>query len=121
MEWRFILEVSTLALLACGVVIYYGRKLSKNVQTHAPNSELTLRVTLTGTSLMACTIAFWVFCLVIRELKSESPFGAFLNGADNLIAVFVVSIFFVAIAAVILEKLGYPAAKRVAQNGRGDT
>ena len=104
------LVVITLAVI--GLVIYCGKKLSKAVQEHAPDSDFAVSITRTGNVLYACVVGFWIVCAVARELKPESSLGAYLGRADGVLAVIVGSIFFIAIAGAILEKLGYPIVKR---------
>jgi hypothetical protein len=64
-------------------------------------------------------VGFWILCLATRVLKPEISMGAFLGRADGVTAVIVASIFFGGIAAAILDKFGYPIAKRGEPNDRG--
>lgn len=112
MEWGFVLGLGAITLVVIGLVIYFGRKLSKAIQNRTPESDLAVNVTPTGNALAACMVGFWVVCLAARVLAPEGSLGEFLGRADGVVAVLVASIFFFAIAAAILEKLGYPIMKR---------
>jgi len=110
-ELKFFLGLSAITLIVVALVIYFGMKLSRAVNKNAPGINFPLKVTMTGTVLWACVVGFWVICAVARKLKPDSSFGDFLNTMDGLATVIVGSIFFAAIAGVILEKLGYPIAR----------
>lgn len=112
MEWGFILGLVAITLAVIGLFIYFGAKLSRAVQKHAPQSNYAQSITLTGTALFACVVGFWVICAIARDLRPESPLGAFLGKAEGVIAVMVMSVFFLAFAAAILERLGYPIIKK---------
>lgn len=112
MEWEFLLGLGGITLVVIGLVIYLGLKLNRAVDKHAPDINFPLNVTPSGNVLFACVVAFWVYCAAARTLRPESSFGAFLNTADGVATVLVGSIFFAAIAAAILERLGYPIARR---------
>jgi len=110
------MELSAVALLAIGLVVFLGRKLSRAVQKNAPDSDLLAKVTPAGTVLMAVIVAFWVICAVTRVFSPETWLGSSLGSIDGFGAVVVVSIIVAGIAAAVLEKLGIPVAKR---GGRG--
>jgi hypothetical protein len=111
MEWLFLLFCGvTLAIV--GLIVYFGLKLNKVVLKRASEIGFPVYVTLTGTALMACAVGFWILCLVARNLTPDSSFGAFVRTTDGLVAAFLGSIVFLAIAAGILEKLGYPIARK---------
>ncbi len=118
MEWESILGLVAVTLTVVGVFIFFGLKLSRAVQKNAPESDYAQSVTMTGNVLFAFVVGFWVICAAARELRPESLLGAFLGTADGVIAIFVASAFFIAIAGAILEKLGYPPMKRNEPNGR---
>jgi hypothetical protein len=112
MDWGFLLGLGAITLVVSGLVIYLGLKLNRAVDKHAPDINFPLNITPSGNVLFACVVAFWVYCAAARILRPESSFGAFLNSADGVAAALVGSILFAAIAGAILEKLGYPIAKR---------
>ncbi len=104
--------MGAITLAVVGLIIYFGLMLNKAVERHAPEINFPLNIMPSGNILSACIVAFWIYCAATRVLKPESSLGAFLNTADGVASVFVGSIFFAAIAGAILEKLGYPVAKR---------
>ncbi len=112
MELGFILGLIAITLVVVALVIYFGRKLSRHVQTHSPDSDLTVHVTPSGNVLFACLVGFWILCAISRNLAPASNLGALLSTTDGIAAVAIASIFFGAVAAAILEKLGYPIAER---------
>lgn len=111
-ELKFFLGLGAITLVVFGVVIYFGLKLNKAVEAQAPKINFPLKVTLTGTALWACVVGFWVICAVARELRPASFLGDFLRTTDGIASVFAGSIFLAVIAGVVLEKLGYPIARR---------
>ena len=112
MDWEFILGLGAITLFVVGLFIYFGQKISRAVAKHAPESELAVEITATGTVLSALMVGFWVLCLAARALAPQSSLGAFVGKAEGMAAGFVASLMFFPIAAVILQKLGYPIAKR---------
>jgi hypothetical protein len=112
MEWDFVLGLAAITLLVIGLVIYVGTMLSRAVQNHFPDSDMAISITPTGSVLFACTVGFWVVCLVARAIESESTFGMFLRGTDGIATVLVGSVAFCGVAAAVLAALGYPIAKR---------
>ena len=112
MDWGFLLGLGAITFVVIGLVIYLGLKLNRAVDTYAPDINFSLNITRSGNVLFACVVAFWVYCAAARILRPESSFGAFLNSPDGIAAALVGSILFAAIAGAILEKLGYPIAKR---------
>jgi len=111
MDWEFVLGLGAVTIGVIGLVIYFGLKLSRAVQQHASESDFAQEVTPAGVVLTACMVAIWVLCAVARELAPGSSLGAFVSQTDGVIAVMAASIIFYAIAAVVLQKLGYPIAK----------
>jgi ABC-type spermidine/putrescine transport system permease subunit I len=109
-ELNFFLGLSVVTIIVIGLVIYVGQKLNNAVNKHSARINFPMHITLAGTALWACVVGFWVICAVARELKPDSLFGNFLNSTDGAVLTFAGSILFAAIAAVILEKLGYPIA-----------
>ena len=93
---------------------YLGQvaEVGKAVGKHAPEINFPLNITWSGNILFACVVAFWICCVAIRSLRPESSFGAFLNSPDGVAAAFIGSFFFAAIAGAVLEKFGYPIAKK---------
>ena len=112
MDWGFEVGLIAITLIVIGLLIFFGLKLNKAVMKRAPEIALPLNITLAGTLLLACVVAFWVICLVAGKLRPESSLGAFVGTADGVASVLVGSIVFAMVARVILEKLGYPIAKR---------
>jgi hypothetical protein len=111
-ELKFFSGLIAMTLLVIGLLIYLGLTLNKAVGKHAPDINFPLGITLSGNILFACMVAFWIYCVAVRALRPESSFGAFLNTADGVAVALVGSIFFAAIAGAILEKSGYPIAKK---------
>lgn len=112
MEWGFLLGLSVITLVVIGLVIFLGLKLNKAVEKHAPEMTFPVNVTKSGIVLFASVVACWVCLAALRLLRPDSSLGAFLNTADGVAAVLLGSVFFAAVAAAILEKLGYPIARR---------
>lgn len=112
MDWKFVLGLGGLTLLAIGVVIFFGRKLNRAVLKHAPEMAMPIYVTPAGTVLWACITSVWLICLLAAILRPNSPLGAFSGSADGVGLVVVGSIAVAAVAAAILDRLGYPIAKR---------
>lgn len=112
MELGFVLGLGAITLFVIGLVIFFGLKLNKAVLKQAPELAMPINLTLTGTVLMACVVAFWIICLVAGKLRPDSSFGAFVGTADGVGIVIVGSIFFAGVAGAILEKLGCPIATR---------
>jgi len=110
-EMKFLLGLGAVSLVVVGLVIYFGLKLNKTVETNSPRINIPLKVTLTGTALWACVVAFWVICAVARQLRPASVLGDFLRTTDGIASVFAGSIVVAVLAGVVLEKLGYPIAK----------
>jgi hypothetical protein len=112
MEWDFVLGLGLITLVAIGLVIYFGRKLSRATQDHAPENDFAMSITPSGNAHFACLVAFWIVYLVARKFEPESSLGSFLGTIDGVVAVLSGSVFFAAIAGGILKKLGLPIAKR---------
>ena len=122
MEWKFLLIVAAITLVAIGLAIYAGIEISNYVRRQGPESEFVRsRLTLTGTALYACMVGSWLVCLLARESRPESSLGAIVGTADGLITVIVASIFFIVVVGVILQKLGYQSFKRTDPNLWGKT
>lgn len=112
MEWQFLLGLGAITIVVIGLVIYVGMKLNKAVLNEAPAIALPIKLTLTGTTLMACVVGFWIIYLFAGKLRPDSLFGAFVGTADGVGTMIVGSIFFAGVAGAVLEKLGYPIATR---------
>lgn len=112
MEWGFVIGLSAITATVIGLLVYLGQKVSRAAERHASEIDLPLYVTPTGTVLFACIVAFWIVCVGVRALKPESLLGMFLREPDGVLAVIAGSIFFAGIAAAILNRIGYPIAKR---------
>lgn len=110
-ELTFFAGLIAITLVVIGLLIYFGLKINKAVGKHAAGLDLPLNISWSGNILFACLVAFWICCMVIRGLRPEGSFGTFLNTPDGLAAALIGSIFIAAIAAAILEKLGYPITK----------
>lgn len=111
-ELKFFAGLTAITLTVIALLVYLGLKLNRAVDNHASDLNFPLNITLSGNALFACVVAFWIYCAAIRALRPDSSFGSFLNTPDGVAAAFVGSIFFVAIAAAILERFGYPIAKK---------
>lgn len=110
-ELRSALGLGVVTLIPIGLVIYFGLKLNKAVQRNARENSADQhvpRLTLTGTTVYACMVGFWLICLVAGKFRPESSLGAFVGTADGVAAIIAGSLFFGWIAAAIFEKLGYP-------------
>ena len=116
MDWEFILGLVAITLTVVGLFIYFGQKVSRAVAKHAPESELAVEITPTGTVLSALMVGCWVLCLAARALAPQSSLGVFVSNPDGMAAVFAACLIFFPLVAVIRQKLGYPIAKR---GGRG--
>ncbi len=112
MEWQFLAGLGAITLVVVGLVTYLGLKLNKFVLRHAPEIALPINITFTGTTLFALVVGFWVLCIAAANLRPESSFGSFVGTADGMGIVIVGSIFFAGVAGAVLEKLGWPIAKR---------
>ena len=111
-DLKFFLGLGAITLVVICLIVYFGLKLNKAVDSHAADIDFPWHITLTGTALWACVVGFWVICAVARELRPESLLGDFLSTTDGVASMFAGSIFFAVIAGVILERLGYPIQKR---------
>jgi len=111
-ELEFFLGLSAVTIVVIGLVVYFGLKLNKAVNKRSAETSFPMHITLAGTVLWACVVGFWVVCAVARELRPESLLGEFLNTTDGAVSAFVGSILFAVIGGAILERLGYPTAKR---------
>lgn len=111
MDWEYILGLGAITLLVVGLFVYFGQKVSRSVAKHAPDSELAVEITPTGTVLTALMVGCWVLCLAARALAPQSVLGAYVSNPDGMAAVFAASLIFFPLIAVILQKLGYPIAK----------
>ena len=111
-ELNFFLGLSAVTIVVIGLVVYFGLKLNKAVNKHSAETSFSMNITLAGTALWACVVGFWVICAVARELRPESLLGEFLNTTDGAVSAFAGSVLFAVIGGTILERLGYPIAKR---------
>jgi len=107
-ELKFFLGLGAITLVVVGLVIYFGLKLNKAVETQAPRINFPLKVTTTGTVLWGCVVGFWIICAIARELRPASVLGDVLSTIDGIVLVFAGSILFAVVAGVVLEKLGHP-------------
>lgn len=112
MDWSFIAGLVVIFLLVASPLVYFGRKVSKHIQKHDPDSELVVKITPAGNALTACLVGLWGACVIAVKLAPNSVFGVFLGTTDGVLAVIVGSIFFYAISASVLEKIGHPIVKR---------
>jgi len=112
MEWQFLLGLGAITLVVIGLVIYFGLKLNRAVLKHAPEIALPINLTLTGTTLFAWLVSFWIICLVAGKFRPDNWLGKFVGTADGVGIVIVGSIFFAGVAGAVLEKLGYPIATK---------
>ena len=112
MEWQFLAGLGAITSVFIGLVIYFGLKLNQAVLKQAPDVALPINITLSGTTLFAFVVGFWVLCVAVAYLHPASSFGSFVRTADGVGAVIVGSVLFVGVAAAVLEKLGWPIATR---------
>jgi hypothetical protein len=112
MDWGFIAGLVVIFLLVVSPLVYFGIKISKHVQKHDPDSELVVRITPVGNVLTACLVGLWGACVIAVKLAPKSALGVFLGTTDGVLAVIVGSIFFYAVSASVLEKVGHPIMKR---------
>jgi hypothetical protein len=110
-DLKFFAGLSVITLVVISLLVYLGLKLNKAVGKHAADIRLPLNITLTGTALYACLVAFWIYCAAVLVLSPESQFGGFLN-TEGVAITIVGSISVVVIANAILERFGYPSFKR---------
>jgi hypothetical protein len=108
---KFFAGLGAIALVVIGLFIYIGRKLSHAAERHASEIGFPLYITPTGTVFFAFVTAFLVSCAAIRALAPASSFGEFLNTLDGVASVLTGSMLIIAVAGLILEKLGYPLWK----------
>ena len=111
-ELKFFAGLTAITLMVIGLLIYFGLKVNKAVSKHAPEINYPLNITWSGNILFALVVAFWTYCVAIRSLRPESLFGAFLNSPDGVATALFGSLFFAAISGAVLEKFGYPIAKK---------
>ena len=111
-ELKFFAGLTAITLMVIALIVYLGLTLNRAVGDHAFDINFPLNITFSGNALFACLVAFWIYCAAVRALRPESSFGAFLNTSDGIAAAFVGSVFFAAIAGAVLEKFGYPIAKK---------
>lgn len=111
-EWKFFAGLTAITLAVITMIVYLGLKLNKAVGNRATDINFPLNITRSGNVLFACVVTFWVCCAAYRALRPESSFGAFLNTPDGVGAALVGSVLIAAIAAAILEKIGYPVARK---------
>lgn len=110
-ELKFFSGLSAITIFVIGLLVFFGRKLSKAAERNAAYIDLPLYVSQTGTVFFACVVAFWIYCAATRVLTPQSTFGNFLGTFDGVASVILGSCVFVGIAWVIAEKLGYPFAR----------
>jgi len=112
MELKFSLGLGLITLTLIGTLIFFGRKLSQRIQKESHDSNLVLKITRTGYALSGCMVAFWVFCLFVKDLMPDSNLGLFLHTTDGFITVFIGSYLFFVVIAILFNKIGSPIAKR---------
>ena len=111
-DLKFFAGLSVITLMVISLLVFLGLKLNKAVGKQATDINFPLNITLTGTALYACLVAFWVYCAAVRVLSPESPFGVFLNTADGVAITAIGSIAVAAIAGAVLERIGYPVSTK---------
>jgi len=116
MDWRFVIGLGFIALVLIGLLVFFGRRLSKHVQKQAPESDLAVSITPTGNVLFGGMVGFWGACLIAWKLAPSSSLGAFVSTIDGAAMALGGSVLVFAVAMVVLEKLGHPSIKR---GGRG--
>lgn len=110
-ELKFFAGLSAITTFVIGLLIYFGRKISKAAERDVAYIDLPLYVSWTGAVFFACVVAFWVCCAAARVLFPYSSLGKYLGTLDGIASVALGSCVFVGFAWVIAEKLGYPFAK----------
>jgi hypothetical protein len=110
-EVKFFGGLAVITILVIGLLVYFGRKLSKAAERNAEFIDLPLYITRTGTTFFACVVAFWVYCAAVRMLAPNSDLGRYLGTFDGAAAVIFGSITIVAVAWLIFDKIGFPLAK----------
>lgn len=118
-ELKFFGGLAGITILVIGVLVFFGRKLSKAAERNAEFIDLPLYVTRTGTIFFACVVAIWVCCAVVRVLAPYSDLGQYLGTLDGVAVVVFGSITLVAIAWPVFDKLGYPLAKWTKESESG--
>ena len=66
------------------------------------------QITMSGTVLFACLVAFWIYCAASRVFNPSGALGVFLGDIEGIVAIAIGSVLLAGIAGVILEKLGFP-------------
>ncbi len=110
-ELKFFGGLAGITILVIGTMIFFGRKLSNAAKRNAEFIDLPLYLTRTGTTLFACVVAFWVYCLATRMLAPHSVLGQYVGTIDGAAAIILGSVLFIVIAWLVFDKLGYPLAK----------
>lgn len=120
MDWGFVIGLAVIALLIIGPLVYFGRKFSRRVQKHHPESEMAVAVTPTGNLLMGVLVGFWGACAIAYGLAPQSVLGSFFATVGGVVTVILGSIFFYVIAAVVLGKFGFPITRKDDRNTCGN-
>jgi hypothetical protein len=111
-DLKFLAGLSAITLAVITLLVYPGLKLNKAVGKHASDINVPLNITVTGTALLACLVASWIYCAAVRVLRPESPLGALLGTPGGIATTVVGSILLFVIASAILERFGYPIARK---------
>jgi len=112
MDWGFVIGLVVIFLVVISPIMYFGRKLSKYIQKHDPESELAFSVTPAGIALNACMVGYWAACAIAVKLAPNSGFGKFVDSPIGVAVVIVGSLLGYPIAASVLKKFGYPIMKK---------
>lgn len=111
MDWGFIIGLVVIALVVISPIIYFGRKFSKHIQKHDPESEMAVTVTPAGNALTGGLVGFWGACAISFKLAPQSALGAFIGTMEGVVTVVIGSISSYVIAAVVLKKFGFPITR----------
>jgi len=111
-DWEFYVGLSALTLVVIGLFIYLGKKLDRAVRRKSPDTNLPLEVTTSGTIVFAFMVAMWTACLVVQASHPDSTIGSFLRTFDGVGAIAIGSVLYCGVAGAVLDKLGYPLAKK---------
>ncbi len=112
MDWGFVIGLGVIALVLIGLLVFFGRRLSKHVQKQVPESDFAVSITPTGNLLFGGMAGFWGVCLIAWKLAPSSGLGAFVSTIDGAVTAWGGSVLVFTVVMVVLEKLGYPSIER---------
>lgn len=112
MEWKILASLGSIALLVIGLIVFVGFRFSKRHQKKHPDSELVVRFTLTGNILTGALVVFWGACVIAFKLAPHSTLGTMVHSTGGAVSAFLLSWLGFVVAAVLLEKMGFPITDR---------